>query len=1269
MIDSTYSEFDGVTLIGGTYNGYISFTGSSTSYVVGTTFQDSQDTSSYIETESDLVLEDVTLTQPTEIYGWNSTAPSAVVLKNKLNMDGIGSLKVDSITLAFDNDFTFDGQGSLLASATSLISNSAGPIKLTIGAQFTLDGTGNATFEGNNWGADSIEFEIHGTIDGNASVISLDPAGDMNAASPGIVNRGVIKGTEVYIEDANIDNRDGVIGEDLGTVYLSGVNIVGGELRNFSFDEGGLGFNNYLPESRLENVRLEGYGDTYNDLDLTLAGTIENNADVVFGGTTNNIIISGSVQFTGSGIMTFESDTSFSSLSEDDTLINEAGHTLDFSNAYNSFELIQGSLNFTNNGTIIVGEASLSASFSTELLPAGAQVPDLSDPENPDAVMTLTEDTEYIVPRTLNNNGNLQGFLLDVNDTAIRNAGTISVDDLYLNRSSLINDGGTVESLSIHLDGSSTISGGAMLYPYIEVTDYNLTGPAGIASIDMGEAYITAHAEVEFGGIVSNIDLLELYNDAGDVRTVTIENADTVVTVNEISVGTGRVQLSAGVLRTNTFYNGTSASVLDWTGGTFGVLEQTVELGSTKTFGTQMDITTGKTLEAPMGIAIDAGATLNIGAGDLQTPSIVNNGQVNVGLEDANGTFDQPITGTGALAKQGGGTVYLTGANTYAGGTTIQGGTLEVDTSENLGDAAGSITFAGGNLRVLGADTGATSRVISLNNSTTIDIVDPDAVFEVSSATNNLPTSSSFTKSGEGTLNYHAPLYISRGTLRNNDGELNFFNNQVTLNGSNGSNGGTGQPGTSGNNAGYVYVNGGLLTGAIISANGGNGGNGSDGYFPNLTGRYGGNGADGGVLVIGGGQMQVTSILNLRGGDGGDGGDGDSAVFSYGAGGNGGHAGDGGNIYIQGGELIFTSGSINLSPGVPGDGGYGPGSAPNGSDGSSGSIGTLQLQGGTLTTTQSRLDNALTGNFSFTTGTIRFQDADFDLASSSRLNAVLGSTTKTFSNGRSLHVDNVLNISASQTLNLAAGSSLTAGTIDHTLGGTFNFYDGTLSFGTFQGDLAQLGGIVAPGNSPGSMQITGDYDITSGTIEVELMGLVQGAEYDFIDVLGDLILGDASLDVTVLDAFTLQTNQQFDILSITGTRTGAFTGLAEGAIVTSFGNYDLAITYLAGDGNDIALTVQPTIGGDLNGDGFVGLNDLDIVLAAWNEGVPPGDPIADANNDGYIGLDDLDIILANWNAGTPPINDANIPEPITLATMLLGSLAMLRRSKRAAHSV
>ena len=84
--------------------------------------------------------------------------------------------------------------------------------------------------------------------------------------------------------------------------------------------------------------------------------------------------------------------------------------------------------------------------------------------------------------------------------------------------------------------------------------------------------------------------------------------------------------------------------------------------------------------------------------------------------------------------------------------------------------------------------------------------------------------------------------------------------------------------------------------------------------------------------------------------------------------------------------------------------------------------------------------------------------------------------------------------------------------------------------------------------------------------------------------------------------------------------------------------------------------------GDLNGDGFVGVDDLNIVLVYWNQNVVPGDwSLGDATGEGYVGVDDLNIVLVNWNSGTPPADTATIPEPACIALLGLGGIGLTGR--------
>ncbi len=91
-----------------------------------------------------------------------------------------------------------------------------------------------------------------------------------------------------------------------------------------------------------------------------------------------------------------------------------------------------------------------------------------------------------------------------------------------------------------------------------------------------------------------------------------------------------------------------------------------------------------------------------------------------------------------------------------------------------------------------------------------------------------------------------------------------------------------------------------------------------------------------------------------------------------------------------------------------------------------------------------------------------------------------------------------------------------------------------------------------------------------------------------------------------------------------------------------------------------------SLAGDLNADGLIDLDDLDIVLNHWNTDGST-DPRADINGDGFVGLDDLDVILNQWdNTSAAP---SNAPEPGSvwlLATCAWATRALVKPYDRGA---
>ena len=86
------------------------------------------------------------------------------------------------------------------------------------------------------------------------------------------------------------------------------------------------------------------------------------------------------------------------------------------------------------------------------------------------------------------------------------------------------------------------------------------------------------------------------------------------------------------------------------------------------------------------------------------------------------------------------------------------------------------------------------------------------------------------------------------------------------------------------------------------------------------------------------------------------------------------------------------------------------------------------------------------------------------------------------------------------------------------------------------------GGVVAPGNSPGALTITGNYSQTSnGKLQIELGGITPGSAYDQLLVNGNVSL-NGTLDVALVNSFMPSVGNAFDILDW-GTLGGTFSTL------------------------------------------------------------------------------------------------------------------------------
>ena len=141
-----------------------------------------------------------------------------------------------------------------------------------------------------------------------------------------------------------------------------------------------------------------------------------------------------------------------------------------------------------------------------------------------------------------------------------------------------------------------------------------------------------------------------------------------------------------------------------------------------------------------------------------------------------------------------------------------------------------------------------------------------------------------------------------------------------------------------------------------------------------------------------------------------------------------------------------------------------------------------------------------------------------------------------------VNASNTLKVWETGTLNLDGGVLL-AETIDHTGGGTFDFLDGTLGVGTFEGHLIQNGGRLVIGNSPGITNVTGLYEQQGGSIQIEVLSNGGGspiAGTDFDQLTADSAVLSGTLDLIVDAGYSPVLGDTFPIISAASGVSGVF---------------------------------------------------------------------------------------------------------------------------------
>jgi autotransporter-associated beta strand protein len=704
-------------------------------------------------------------------------------------------------------------------------------------------------------------------------------------------------------------------------------------------------------------------------------------------------------------------------------------------------------------------------------------------------------------------------------------------------------------------------------------------GVGNASALGSGGLTVTGGTLLARGGSVSLANTVTLNGNLtiGGTNSLTLTGALILTGNRTLTVTSGTTTLSGGVGQSggtwaltkagggllalpiaNTYEGGTILN-----GGTLQIGDPGALGGGTLTFSSGTIEGNGSPLSVPNAVML-AGNTSVGGTSSLTFSGAVTlTGNRTLTVNNTGGTTLAGGVGQSggnwALTKAGNGLLVLPIADGYAGGTTLNGGTLQVGDPGALG--SGILTLTSGTIAGSGVP-------LALANGLTL------------SGNVSVGGTSDLTFSGAATLTGNRSLTISNtGT--------------TTLSGGVAQSGGT---------WGFTKAGNGLL---ILSSAASYAGTttlsaGTLGAGNNTALGTGTLAFNGGTLLASGGPVTLGNAVTLSG----------SATVAG--------ANDltlSGSVTLTGNRTltINNTGTTTLSGGVGQSGGSwsftkaGAGLLVVTATGSYG--GGTTLSAGTLS-----VANALalgTGKLILSGGTLEASGGPMALANTVTIsaNVVLGGANNltltgavTLQGSRTLTVTNTGTTAVSGAIGQSGTSKLTeAGSGVLVLSGVNTYTGGTtVSSGTLLIDGSQAAGgvTVDSGATLGGSGTTGPVTVAAGgtvepgatigtqvlnttnlaldsnsTFAALLNGTSPGTGYDQINVSGTVSLNNSTLNLSVGAGFTPAIGSTFTLINNDGADpvTGAFQGLAEGATFIVAG-MTFQISYVGGTGNDVTVT-------------------------------------------------------------------------------------------------
>jgi hypothetical protein len=996
--------------------------------------------------------------------------------------------------------------GALTGSGVLEMSNNSNNHILTGYNYASLSNGDNHTIEGSG----SIGSNSNATTFTNLGTVLATQSTPLAVYST-VNNSGsmIASGGELYFNGATVNNAGGTI-EGLGSSWatLANTTVTGGELDGNVDTASGT-------SATLKSLTING---TYvaNDGSSTYLGgtTLTNNGTISVESAGSGTYFAGNGgALTGSGVLHMGDNSNNYVLrgSNYASLTNGAAHTIDGSGTIGS----NGNATTLYNLGTIIADQSTPLNVESTVVNTGVMAADGGElyfngatVNNTDGIIEGLGSSWATLANTTVTGGELDGNV----DTA--SGSNARLKSLAINGNYVANNGSATNLAGTTITNNGTITvestGSAT---YFAQDGGTLTGSGVLSLSDNSNNYVlrgsnyanltndAAHTIEGSGTIGSSGNATTLYN----LGTI-IADQSTPLNVESTVVNTGLMEANGGDMNFNSSNVNNANGIIEGLGSSWATLASTTVTGGE--LDGNVDTASGSSVILKS-LAINGNYVANNGsATNLAGTTITNNGTITVESTGSATYFAQDggtLTGSGVLSLSDNSNNYvLRGAN-YANLTndaahTIEGsgtigsggnattlinlGTVLADQSTPLIVEAyvtnkGRMAADGGELYFSGATIANTGGTIEGVGDSWVDLYNSVVNSGVLAGNVDTVANSSTTLNGVTiTGNYVA-----------NDGS------SVSLNGSTLTNDGTISVDSTGSGT-YFAANGGVLAGSGVLSMSDNGNN------HMLTGA------------------NYASLTN-------------GASHTIEGAGSIGSGGNATSFYNKGTVLANQSTPLYLYGYVSNSGIFETtsGSLLSLANASLGNLSGSTLTGGTYNVAGTL---RLAGYVNTNAATIKLDGVDANI-----YNGASGSENalKNFSNnasGGSFSLVNGAefttsgNLGNSGEITVGSGSALTlksdgtgALTVTETglLGGSGSIFGDVLNYGS-----------VAPGSSPGKLDITGDYaSYDSSSLFIELAGYTQGDEYDFLNIGGSASLA-GNLIVSLFDSFDPIEGSVFTIL-------------------------------------------------------------------------------------------------------------------------------------------